>query len=408
MWRDRTNLYISYRQSYSHHPSKKPRYVGPSSNGFSDNVSASEERRGLMSAGAFEDDGDAVIEMDLLPPRWTEIQDEVTDLLVDISKRSAKLDKLHQKHVLPGFDDEEVRRREENEIEDLTQEITRGFHACQRAIQKIDKLVRESKQTGSVSNGEETMAKNIQISLASRVQEASGGFRKKQSAYLKKLRGLDGMASPLERSGTPSQNPYTDPSLMESDADKSFSQSTLQQTSQTRLASNDAAIIQREREITDIAKGIIELADIFKELHTMVIDQGTMLDRIDYNVERMAVDVKAADTELTVATGYQRKTTKRKAILLLLLIVVGLFILLLVKPKRHRSAPPPSSQAPVAPAIPAKDSPPEDVSDGIPDSAWDAVDGAPKMFGDTDSRTRDRRRRKRRIWDSISVIALSD
>ena len=31
----------------------------------------------------------------------------------------------------------------------------------------------------------ETMAKNIQISLAGRVQEASAGFRKKQSAYLK-------------------------------------------------------------------------------------------------------------------------------------------------------------------------------------------------------------------------------
>jgi syntaxin 16 len=108
------------------------------------------------------------------------------------------------------------------------------------------------------------------------------------------------MTPPLDRAGTPSQNPYSDPSLMESDADKSFSQSTLQQTSQKQLTSNDAAIMQREREITDIAKGIIELADIFKDLQTMVIDQGTMLDRIDYNVERMAVDVKGADKELVV------------------------------------------------------------------------------------------------------------
>lgn len=151
------------------------------------------------------------------------------------------------------------------------------------------------------------------------------------------------MSSPFERSSTPvpMQNPYSDPSLIESDADKSFSQSTLQQSAQKQLRSNDAAIIQREREINDIAKGIIELADIFKDLQTMVIDQGTMLDRIDYNVERMAVDVKAADKELTVATGYQRRTTKRKILLLLLLLVVGMFILLLVKPKRRKAAPPP-------------------------------------------------------------------
>lgn len=123
---------------------------------------------------------------------------------------------------------------------------------------------------------------------------------------------------------------------MESDADKSYSQSTLLQTTQKQLTSNDSAIMQREREITDIAQGIIELADIFKELQTMIIDQGTMLDRIDYNVERMAVDVKAADKELTIATGYQKKSVKRKAILLLLLLVAGMIILLVIKPKRSR------------------------------------------------------------------------
>lgn len=88
--------------------------------------------------------------------------------------------------------------------------------------------------------------------------------------------------------------------MMESETDKSFSQSTLQQTSMKRLKTNDVAIAQREREIEDIAQGIIELADIFKELQGMVIDQGTMLDRIDYNIENMSVNVKAADKELNV------------------------------------------------------------------------------------------------------------
>ena len=101
-----------------------------------------------------------------------------------------------------------------------------------------------------------------------------------------------------------SQNPYSDPSMMESETDKSFSQSTIQQSAQKRLNNNDQAIAQREHEINDIAKGIIELSDIFKDLQTMVIDQGTMLDRIDYNVERMTVDVKAADKELIVVSGF--------------------------------------------------------------------------------------------------------
>ena len=114
------------------------------------------------------------------------------------------------------------------------------------------------------------------------------------------LRTLGGLTIPIERSSTPLHNPYTDPSMMESESDKSLGQSTLQQTSLKRLNTNDAAIAQREREINDIAQGIIELADIFKELQGMVIDQGTMLDRIDYNIENMAVNVKAADKELNV------------------------------------------------------------------------------------------------------------
>jgi syntaxin 16 len=142
-----------------------------------------------------------------------------------------------------------------------------------------------------------------------------------------------------------------DPSMMESETDRSFSQSTLQQTKQQRLLHNpnETIIAQREKEIEEIAQGIIELANIFQELQTMVIDQGSMLDRIDFNVEQMTVDVKAADKELTVATGYQRKSIKRKIILLLLILVAGMIILLSLKlSSKQSSASPPATPAPPA------------------------------------------------------------
>ncbi|KAF2180833.1 t-SNARE [Zopfia rhizophila CBS 207.26] len=391
MWRDRTNLFISYRQSYSHHPAKKPRYGGPASNGFGDTGRISEERLGLMSAGAFEDDGDAVIEMDLLPPRWLDTQDEVTEYLSEIAKQTRKLDQLHQKHVLPGFDDEEVKRREEREIEQVTQEISRGFQKCQKAIQRIEMMVREAKQQGSINNGEEVMAQNLKISLASRVADVSAMFRKKQAAYLKKLRSLGGFSSPF-RSATPVQNPYNDPALQESDADRSFSQSTLLQTKQQRLRHdpNEALIAQREREIEDIAQGIIELANIFQELQTMVIDQGSMLDRIDYNVERMATDVKEADKELKVASGYQRRSIKRKIMLLLVILIAGVFILLSLKLSRKGSSPPSGLGPPHIPEIP-----PPEAAVPLADRSRDRRQSAYVQP------IRDWHRRKRRLWQEL-------
>lgn len=145
----------------------------------------SEERRGLMSAGAFDSEGDAIIELDQLPPRWSDVQEEVSGIIDKITRQTATLDPMLTKHVLPGFEDESVKRKEEREIERLTQDITRGFQSCQKAIKGIESMVRDAKRQGTLHKGEDIMAKNLQISLATRVGEVSASFRKKQSAYLK-------------------------------------------------------------------------------------------------------------------------------------------------------------------------------------------------------------------------------
>jgi syntaxin 16 len=163
---------------------------------------------------------------------------------------------------------------------------------------------------------------------------------KRELTVFAELRGMAGPTSPIDRSSTPlGGGSYTDPSLLESDADRTYSQSALQApTHQKLLQSNDLAIAQREREIEGIAQSVIELADLFRDLQTMVIDQGTLLDRIDYNVECMASNLKAAEKELVTAEQYQKKTTKKKIIFLLLLIIAAMIILLIIKPKRHRAA----------------------------------------------------------------------
>lgn len=43
----------------------------------------------------------------------------------------------------------------------------------------------------------------------------------------------------------------------------------------------------RDQEIQHIARSIEELSQIFKELAVLVIDQGTVLDRIDFNMEQV-------------------------------------------------------------------------------------------------------------------------
>lgn len=77
-----------------------------------------------------------------------------------------------------------------------------------------------------------------------------------------------------------------------------FQQAQIQETDQV----DD--IRHRDRELTEIANSIASLAELFKDLSVLVIDQGTLLDSIEYNIEQTSVHVAEAVKELNVATRF--------------------------------------------------------------------------------------------------------
>lgn len=79
---------------------------------------------------------------------------------------------------------------------------------------------------------------------------------------------------------------------------------------------------QRDEEITRIAKSIEELAQIFRELAVLVIDQGTILDRIDYNMENAVEHVKEGVKQLEQAEEHQKNSMATKCILLLVVLII--------------------------------------------------------------------------------------
>ncbi|ORY95388.1 t-SNARE [Syncephalastrum racemosum] len=285
--RSRTLLFLQFRNSYARTQS--------SSHPWAEN-----ETEGLIESS------DSVIEMSVLPPQWVDVVDEVDETLDQIKDKSklsfgrvnrissscmtlvSRLEGMHRKHLLPGFDD---RSSDEAAIERLTTDITDEFYRIKRDIQRIN-------ATNAASEQDRLLARNIQTSLATKVQDVSSSFRKMQSSYLQKMQGQEnkkanilGLESNLSSEAAEL--------LLDEDAQVGFTESQL-----AVIESSDAIIDQREREVTQIAKSIHQLAEIFRDLQTLVIDQGTMLDRIDYNIEQTAVQVKEATVQLDQVSVY--------------------------------------------------------------------------------------------------------
>ncbi|KAF8658298.1 hypothetical protein AX16_002068 [Volvariella volvacea WC 439] len=330
--RSRTGLFLSFRESTA----RPSRFSRSRLSRYDDPDHQSEEHEGLIANAA-----PSHVALDVgLPPKWVDFSEEVEEILADTRAKIAALEKLHAKHVLPGFSD---RSHEEREIEALTTEITREFRRCQTLIQKIGATQSHSfppSRADSQSNRHESLAaKNVQRGLAAKVQELSATFRKKQRVYMEKIQGhAIKNQDLLIASGTVSLRGSEGMSAV--DDDVAAATHTRSQSQSLTLTHVDPSqdIQQRNRELTEITNSIASLAELFKDLSVLVIDQGTLLDSIEYNIEQTAVYVNEAARELDVAQRYQKNTGRRKCILLLLLMIFGLIIVLIFKPKRHHDS----------------------------------------------------------------------
>lgn len=354
MFRDRTNLYVSYRRTFPHYSRDSHGGNGP----FGDDAESTFDP--MSPTDPFLDDEHNHmddIELDnfdelhttqrknkgTLPPLFVDIARDIDDYLKEVSFNMEQLMKLYRKNSLPGFDD---KTHDEKEIEDLSLRILQNFQKCYNIVKKLEMIYSTQTLEGKQLNRSELIIlDNMTKKYAQRIQWESNKFRVLQNNYLKFLNKddlkpifptNDKESSQLVLTMMEEEEQQNQMSLQGSDQGKDIEEYTKQTLERQQLKrqsnSNQRFLEERDEEIAQLANGVFEVSTIFREMQSLIINQGSIVDRIDYNLENTVIELKEANKQLDGATRYQKRTQKCKIILLLTLCVVALFFFVMLKP----------------------------------------------------------------------------
>ncbi|XP_045455903.1 syntaxin-16 [Melitaea cinxia] len=280
------------------------------------------------------------------PPPWSDSLEEAHYIVTRLRTKLTELQSRHERQIRrPALDDSS----EQQHIDRLSAEISRLFTQAHARITTIKAQIRHGNKS------EQKLAANVVLALVTILQDLSVTFRTSQSNYLKSLTsreersnayfdlpnfeelslqdnellpGLTNNQTDLLFSlpSTSTSQNYDDQNL-----DGMFEKQALNQKQLLLMQEENSKMIEeREEEVNKIVKSIVDLNDIFKDLANMVHEQGTVLDRIDYNIEQTQVQVYEGYKQLQKAERYQRKNRKMHCIFILGIAVVVMFVLLII------------------------------------------------------------------------------
>ncbi|SCQ17231.1 syntaxin, Qa-SNARE family, putative [Plasmodium ovale] len=327
IYRNMTNTYFDYRREIKR---KRNRFKLSAYEQLNDDESGTENLLGRN-----EEDIE-MQEQSMLPPYWIETTEECSEDINNIKMKLTELQKLQRSKLLNVINSDD---RLDEVISQMSTDITLLIKNCER---KIHTISNEVEVNGVIANGVEAngveangveangveanrhggsnkndiidkLKKNAKSSLISQLQTLSHTFHKKQKSYMIEFKKLSNEYDHMEA--------Y--PNLTNEDEqfvyDKAYEDTSIN-------------VKKRNTELKKIADTVIDLHHIFKELSLMLVDQGSVLDQIDYNME---ISLDKSEKGLQKLKNLHKQQSDKRAAKCISFLTTLIFVLLILIILKH-------------------------------------------------------------------------
>ena len=220
-----------------------------------------------------------------------------------------------QQRLIPKFDDQENKKLNKS-IKEISTEMTQELKQCQNILKEI---IDDKDDLNDINNFSELNVTNAQIkqnmkqNLITKLNDFTKKFKLNQELY---------------------NNKFQDFVIDEEMANKSLSIRKNEEKNSNDFLStqeNNDQLQRRDEDLTNLLKSVNELAQIFKDMQTLVMEQGTILDRIDYNIDIASSNISKGKKNITKADKHMKNNCFRNVIIILIVIIFIEALLLVFK-----------------------------------------------------------------------------
>ena len=245
----------------------------------------------------------------LQSPRYMDMYEQCNNLLKDLEIEFNKLKEEQQKRIVPTFDETNTKLINQN-IQMISDKMTRKLKKCKYLTKELKTLLANSSLDDNIKI-------NMYQNLLNRLAEISREMQINEEKYLQKYQELNGYEESF----------FTINNSNNLDSIETFQSHAFNSNNKKKIDVSK----ERNKEIDQMVNTVNELKNIFQDVSNMVIFQGTILDRIDYNIYQSRHNIRRGNRELEESHERLKSGCLRRLNQILIIAIFIMSILIIFK-----------------------------------------------------------------------------